>query len=126
MNVSMGRSFVPAAGPVVSPTRKNISIVDLTNYGTSSSGKALNGVSCKIEKERVRSAVSRRKVHLVNNTSIQSTNIPVPTSPRRDLTVQKVEEIDVNLQDQVSHNCHNNLPDIFTAGRSTAYPAKNR
>ena len=126
MNVSMGRSFVPAAGPVVSPTRKNVSIVDLTNYGTSSSGKALNGVSCKIEKERIRSAVSRRKVHLVNNTSIQSTNIPVPTSPRRDLTVQKVEEIDVNLQDQVSHNCHNNFPDIFTAGRYTAYPAKNR
>ena len=126
MNVSMGRSFVPAAGSVVSPPRKNVSIVDLTNYGTSSSGKALNGVSCKIEKERIRSAVSRRKVHLVNNTSIQSTNIPVPTSPRRDLTVQKVEEIDVNLQDQVSHNCHNNLPDIFTAGRSTAYPAKNR
>ena len=126
MNVSMGRSFVPAAGPVVSPTRKNISIVDLTNYGTSSSGKALNGVSCKIEKERVRSAVSRRKVHLVNNTSIQSTNIPVPTSPRRDLTVQKVEEIDVNLQDQVSYNCHNNLPDIFTVGLSIAYPAKYR
>lgn len=103
MNVSMGRSFVPAAGSVVSPPRKNVSIVDLTNYGTSSSGKALNGVSCKVEKERIRSAVSRRKVHLVNNTTIHSTNIPVPTSPRRDLAEQKVKEIDVNLQDQVSH-----------------------
>ena len=99
----MGRSFVPAAGSVVSPPRKNVSIVDLTNYGTSSSGKALNGVSCKVEKERIRSAVSRRKVHLVNNTTIHSTNIPVPTSPRRDLAEQKVKEIDVNLQDQVSH-----------------------
>lgn len=126
MNVSMGRSFVPAAGPVISPTRKNVSIVDLTNYGTSSSGKALNGVSCKIEKERVRSAVSRRKVHLVNNTSIHSTNIPVPTSPRRDLTVQKVEEIDVNSQDQVSHNCHNKLLDTFTLARFIAYPSKYR
>jgi hypothetical protein len=103
MNVSIGRSFVPAAGSVVSPPRKNVSIVDLTNYGTSSSGKALNGVSCKVEKERIRSAVSRRKVHLVNNTSIHSTNIPVPTSPRRDLAEQKVKEVDVNLQDQVSH-----------------------
>ena len=101
----MGRSFVPAAGSVVSPPRKNVSIVDLTSYGTSSSGKALNGVSCKVEKERIRSAVSRRKLHLVNNTSIHSTNIPVPTSPRRDLAEQKVKEIDVNLQDQVSHDC---------------------
>ena len=105
MNVSMGRSFIPAAGSVVSPPRKNVSIVDLTNYGTSS-GKGLNGVNFKMEKERIKSAVSRRKVHLVNNTSIHSTNIPVPTSPRRDLAEQKVKEVDVNLQDQVNQKCH--------------------
>jgi hypothetical protein len=110
MNISMGRSFIPAAGSVASPPRtniaspprNNISIVDLTKCGTSSSGKSFHNVGGSInDKDRTRSAVSRRNVILVNGNVVQNVSVPNPVYSQRDSKDHKSKDPDVNLQDQV-------------------------
>jgi hypothetical protein len=110
MNISMGRSFIPAAGSVASPPRtniaspprNNISIVDLTKCGTSSSGKSFHNVGGSInDKDRTRSAVSRRNVILVNGNVVQNVSIPNPVYSQKDFKEHKSKDPDVNLQDQV-------------------------
>lgn len=98
MNLSFGRSFIPAAGSLASPPRKNISIVDLTKCGMSSNGHSVHSVhnmgSTKNDKERIRSAVSRRTVILVNGSTTQNVSSPVGVK-------LGTSQTDVNLQDQV-------------------------
>ena len=110
MNISMGRSFIPAAGSVASPPRtniaspprNNISIVDLTKCGTSSSGKSFHNVGGSInDKDRTRSAVSRRNVILVNGNVVQNVSIPNPLYSQKDSKEHKSKDSDVNFQDQV-------------------------
>lgn len=110
MNISMGRSFIPAAGSVTSPPRtnvaspprNNISIVDLSKCGTSSSGKSFQNVGGNInDKDRTRSAVSRRNVILVNGNVVQNVSMPNPAYSQKDSKEYKPKDLDVNLQDQV-------------------------